>query len=55
MYEDEMGRAHGTNVAEDRVLVGKPKGKTPLGRPKRKWKHNSKMDISGIGWGQRLY
>jgi hypothetical protein len=28
-----------------RVLVGKPKGKRPLGRPRRRWKDNNKMDL----------
>jgi len=27
------------------ILVGKPEGKTPLGRPKRRWKDNIKMDL----------
>jgi hypothetical protein len=28
-----------------RILVGKPEGKRPLGRPRRKWKDNIKMDV----------
>jgi hypothetical protein len=28
-----------------RVLVGKPKGKRPLGRPKHRWEDNIKMDL----------
>jgi len=28
-----------------RVLVGKPEGERPLGRPKRRWENNIKMDI----------
>jgi hypothetical protein len=28
-----------------RILVGKPEGKTPLGRPRRKWVNNVKLDI----------
>jgi hypothetical protein len=31
--------------------VGKPEGKRPLRRPKRKWMSNIKMDLSEIGWG----
>jgi hypothetical protein len=27
------------------VLIGKPKGKRPLGRPKRRWEDNIKMDL----------
>jgi hypothetical protein len=30
--------------------VGKPEGKTPLGRPRRKWVDNIKMDLRQIGW-----
>jgi hypothetical protein len=30
--------------------VGKPEGKRPLGRPKRKWMDNIKMDLREIGW-----
>jgi hypothetical protein len=38
-----------------RVLVGRPKGKRPLGRPKRKWEDNIKLDlrergINGANW-----
>ena len=32
-----------------RVLVGKPEGKRPLGRPKRRWEDNIKMDIQEVG------
>jgi hypothetical protein len=32
-----------------RILVGKPEGKRPMGRPKRKWVDNIKMDLKGIG------
>jgi hypothetical protein len=32
-----------------RVLVGRPKGKTPLGRPRHRWEDNIKMDLGGIG------
>jgi hypothetical protein len=32
-----------------RVLVGRPKGKRPLGRPRRRWEDNIKMDLSKIG------
>jgi hypothetical protein len=31
--------------------VGKPEGKTPLGRPRRRWVNNIKMDLREIGWG----
>jgi hypothetical protein len=34
-----------------RVLVGKSKGKRPLGRPTRRWEDGIKMDLREIGWG----
>jgi hypothetical protein len=34
-----------------RILVGTPEGKRPLGRPRRKWVDNIKMDVREIGWG----
>jgi hypothetical protein len=34
-----------------RVLVGKPEGKTPLGRPRRRWEDNIKMDLQEVGYG----
>jgi hypothetical protein len=39
----------GRNV--NRVLVGKPEGKRPLGRPRRRWEYGIKMDLRDIGWG----
>jgi hypothetical protein len=32
------------------ILVGKPKGRRPLGRPRRRWEDNIKMDLSEIGF-----
>jgi hypothetical protein len=34
-----------------RIFVGKPEGKIPLGRRRRKCVHNIKMDLRAIGWG----
>jgi len=35
-----------------RVLVGKLEGKRPLGRPRRRWEDNIKMDLQEVGcWG----
>jgi len=34
-----------------RVLMGKPEGKRPLGRPKHRWKDNIKMDLKEVGCG----
>jgi hypothetical protein len=38
---------------ECRILVGKPEGKRPLGRPRRRWVDNIKMDLGEIGWDSR--
>jgi hypothetical protein len=34
-----------------RLLVGKPEGKRPIGRPRRRWVDNIKMDLGELGWG----
>jgi hypothetical protein len=34
-----------------RLLVGKPEGKRPLGRPRRRWLDNIRMDPVEAGWG----
>ena len=34
-----------------RVLVGKPEGKRPLGRPRRKWEDNIKLDLREVEGG----
>jgi hypothetical protein len=33
-----------------RILVGKPEGNRPMGRPTRRWLDNIKMDLSEVGW-----
>jgi len=33
-----------------RVLVGKPDGMRPLGRPRRRWEDNIRMDLREVGW-----
>ena len=40
-----MGEDRGVH----RVLVGKPEGKRPLGRPRRRWEDNIKMDLQEVG------
>ena len=42
-----MGKGRGVY----RVLVGKPEGKRPLGRPRRRWEDNIKMDLQEVGCG----
>jgi hypothetical protein len=34
-----------------RLLVGKPDGKSQLGRPRRSWVDNIRMDLEEVGWG----
>jgi hypothetical protein len=47
--EDEMGRACSMNEVDGRnayrILVGKPEGRRPLGRPRCRWVDNIKMDL----------
>jgi hypothetical protein len=49
-----MDRAYRTNGHKTNAynsLVGKPEGKRLLGRPKRRWVDNIRMDIRENGWG----
>jgi hypothetical protein len=41
----------GENRNACKILVGKPEGKRPIGRPRRRWEDNIKMDLRDIGWG----
>jgi hypothetical protein len=51
----EGGGGHGASTVEKtgvyRVLVGKPEGKSPLGRPRRRWEENIKTDLQEVGCG----
>ena len=42
-----MGEGRGVH----RVLVGKPEGRIPLGRPRRRWEDNIKTDVQEVGGG----
>jgi hypothetical protein len=42
---------HGEKRNAYRVLVGKPDGKIPLGRPRRRWEDDTKMDLTEMRWG----
>jgi hypothetical protein len=33
-----------------KVLMGKPEGKKPLGRPRRRWEDGVRMDLGGVDW-----
>ena len=46
-----MGGACSAYGGEERVLVGKSEEKRPLGRPRRGWEDNIKMDLLGVGCG----
>jgi hypothetical protein len=41
----------GEDIKVYKVLVGKPEGKRPLGRPRRRWKDGIRMDLREIGLG----
>jgi hypothetical protein len=43
-------KTNGENKNAYRILVGKPEEKTSLGRPRRRWVHNIKIDLKEIGW-----
>jgi hypothetical protein len=47
-YVARMGEDRGVH----RVLVGKPEGKMSLGKPRRRWKDNIKMDLQEVGGGR---
>jgi hypothetical protein len=52
--EDEMGgpcSRNGEKRNPYRLLVGKPEGKRPLGRPRHRWVKNIRMDRGEVGWG----
>jgi hypothetical protein len=42
----------GEKMNSYRLLVGKPDGKSPLGRPRRRWIVNIKMDLGELEWGE---
>jgi hypothetical protein len=41
----------GEEIGVHRLLVGKPEGKRLLGRPRRRWENNTKMDLQKVGGG----
>jgi hypothetical protein len=41
----------GTRRGIYRILAGKSDGRRPLGKPRRRWENNIKMDLREIGWG----
>jgi hypothetical protein len=41
----------GEKTLARRILVGRPEGRRPLARPRRRWEYNIKMDLQEVGWG----
>jgi hypothetical protein len=37
-----------------RILVRRPEGRRPLGRPRRRWENNIKKDLQDVGWGHGI-
>jgi hypothetical protein len=51
----EMGVEYGTHGEERntfRFLLGKPEGRRPVRRPRRRWEDNMKVDVTGGGMGE---
>jgi hypothetical protein len=46
-----MGEVRGAYI----ILVGRPEGRRPLGRPRRRWEDNIKMDLREIGFGDVVW
>ena len=52
--KNEMGvacSAYGERIGGYRVLMGEPDGKRPLGRLRRRWENNIKIDLKKVGYG----
>jgi hypothetical protein len=49
-HVERMGEKRGTY----RILVGRPEGRRPLGRPRHRWEDNIKMDLQTVGWRHGL-
>jgi hypothetical protein len=41
----------GARIGAYKLLVGKPEGMRPLGKPRRRWEDNIKMYLQEVGWG----
>ncbi|KAJ4432949.1 hypothetical protein ANN_15206 [Periplaneta americana] len=52
IWAEHVARMGGFKYAY-RVLVGRPEGKRPLGRPRRRWEDNIKMDLREVGYDDR--
>jgi hypothetical protein len=45
---------YGEGRGRYRILVRRPEGRRPLGRSRRRWEDNIKMDLQEVGWGNGL-
>ena len=55
--KNEIGRACGTYGRQEKniqVMVARPEGKRPVGRPRNRWEDNIKMDSQEMGWAPVL-
>jgi hypothetical protein len=50
-WAGHVARMGGKKRNAYRLLVGKPEGRRPLGRPRGRWLDNSRMDLVEVGWG----
>ena len=52
-----MGRSFSQNGGRNafKILTGKPTGKRPLGKPRRRWEDNTRMGLKGIGINTRSW
>jgi hypothetical protein len=48
---DRTCNTNGVKRNAYRIFMGNPEGKRPLGRPRRSWVDNIKIDLREIGWG----
>jgi hypothetical protein len=53
-WAGQVARMGGEGRGAYRILVGRPDGRRPLGRPRCRWKDNIKMDLQEVGWGHGL-
>jgi hypothetical protein len=44
----------GEGIGTYRIFMGRPEGKRPLGRPRRRWEDNIQIDLQEVGWGHGL-
>jgi hypothetical protein len=45
---------YGEGTGAYKILVGRPEGRRPLGRPRLRWEDNIKIYVQEVGWGHGL-